>query len=92
MGLSGLWIGLTVALIYCAGFGVVMSVWTPDWEEEVRKVTKRVELDQEREQEHTESVISDTDDGSPRKRDRRWVAAEEGRVSRSTSYGGSEHS
>ncbi|KAJ3978511.1 hypothetical protein F5890DRAFT_1422548, partial [Lentinula detonsa] len=32
LGLASLWVGLTVALVYCAGFGVAMSVWTPDWE------------------------------------------------------------
>ncbi|KAJ4480198.1 mate-domain-containing protein [Lentinula aciculospora] len=49
MGLLGLWVGLTVALVYCASFGVAMSVWTPDWEKEVIKVGKRVEQEGERE-------------------------------------------
>ncbi|KAK7031277.1 ethionine resistance protein [Paramarasmius palmivorus] len=42
-GLKGLWIGLTAALIWCSAVGVVLSIWTPDWNEEVRKVLARLE-------------------------------------------------
>ena len=45
MGLEGLWIGLTVALVYCAGCGVFLCLRT-DWDEEVRKVIARVEAEQ----------------------------------------------
>ncbi|KAJ3780403.1 hypothetical protein GGU10DRAFT_369460, partial [Lentinula aff. detonsa] len=46
LGLASLWVGLTVALVYCAGFGVAMSVWTPDWE----KVGREGEREREREE------------------------------------------
>src|SRR5882724_1436627 len=42
MKLLGLWIGLTVALVYCAIVGVWLCVRT-DWGDEVRKVQARVE-------------------------------------------------
>ncbi|KAF9064598.1 mate-domain-containing protein [Rhodocollybia butyracea] len=89
MGLEGLWVGLTVALVYCAGFGVVMSVWTPDWEEEVRKVATRIEDEGEREREREEreereqadSIRSSEVGGRSGKKRRRWVGSEEGRLS-----------
>ncbi|ESK90818.1 multidrug oligosaccharidyl-lipid polysaccharide flippase [Moniliophthora roreri MCA 2997] len=43
LGLQGLWIGITSALIWCGAVGVILSVWTPDWHEEVRKVLARLE-------------------------------------------------
>ncbi|KAJ7636892.1 MATE efflux family protein [Roridomyces roridus] len=46
-GLHGLWIGLTVSLVYCAVIGTWICVRT-DWEREVRKVQAR--LDGEREE------------------------------------------
>ncbi|THU97469.1 MATE efflux family protein [Dendrothele bispora CBS 962.96] len=45
MGLTGLWLGLTVALVICAVVGTVLCVWTPDWEKEVEKVMERLESD-----------------------------------------------
>ncbi|KAK1226834.1 ethionine resistance protein [Marasmius sp. AFHP31] len=42
-GLEGLWIGITSALIYCSVVGVLLSVVTPDWTEEVKKVAARLE-------------------------------------------------
>jgi len=45
MQLHGLWIGLTVSLVYCATIGVWICVRT-DWEREVEKVRKRVAADQ----------------------------------------------
>lgn len=41
LGLHGLWIGLTVSLVYCAVFGTLLCVRT-DWDREVRKVVARV--------------------------------------------------
>ncbi|KAJ7138459.1 MATE efflux family protein [Mycena crocata] len=40
-GLHGLWIGLTVSLVYCAVFGTMLCVRT-DWDHEVRKVLARI--------------------------------------------------
>ncbi|KIK58000.1 hypothetical protein GYMLUDRAFT_45564 [Collybiopsis luxurians FD-317 M1] len=74
MGLAGLWVGLTIALIYCAGFGIAMSVWTPDWEQEVKKVEKRVEEEGEREREREEQERERADS---RRKSRIWAAAED---------------
>ncbi|KAF7334239.1 RNA helicase [Mycena sanguinolenta] len=41
LGLHGLWIGLTVSLVYCAVFGTILCVRT-DWDREVRKVVARI--------------------------------------------------
>ncbi|KAJ6571996.1 mate-domain-containing protein [Mycena capillaripes] len=41
LGLHGLWIGLTVSLVYCAVFGTLLCVRT-DWDREVRKVVARI--------------------------------------------------
>lgn len=41
MGLHGLWIGLTVSLVYCAFFGTILCV-RADWNHEVWKVTRRL--------------------------------------------------
>ncbi|KIK58018.1 hypothetical protein GYMLUDRAFT_60896 [Collybiopsis luxurians FD-317 M1] len=49
MGLAGVWVALTFALVYIASFGLVMSVRTPNWEEEVRKAEMRVALEGEKE-------------------------------------------
>ncbi|KAJ7669264.1 MATE efflux family protein [Mycena polygramma] len=40
-GLHGLWIGLTVSLVYCAVFGTLLCVRT-DWDHEVQKVAARI--------------------------------------------------
>ncbi|KAI1798396.1 MATE efflux family protein [Ganoderma leucocontextum] len=44
MELDGLWIGLTVSLVYCAAVGVWLCLNT-DWEREVEKVRIRLEAD-----------------------------------------------
>jgi len=44
MGLEGLWIGLSLALIAVAGVGFWLAL-TADWEKEVRKVKERLEAD-----------------------------------------------
>ncbi|KZT10436.1 MATE efflux family protein [Laetiporus sulphureus 93-53] len=47
MQLYGLWIGLTVSLVYCAAIGVWICVRT-DWEREVEKVRQRLAIDRDR--------------------------------------------
>lgn len=44
MALHGLWIGLTVSLVYAATIGVWICLRT-DWEREVRKVMMRLEAE-----------------------------------------------
>ncbi|KAF5349339.1 hypothetical protein D9758_011758 [Tetrapyrgos nigripes] len=44
LGLAGLWIGLTVSLIYCSFFGTILC-WRTDWEREVEKVKERLRGD-----------------------------------------------
>ncbi|KAH9896671.1 MATE efflux family protein [Cubamyces lactineus] len=44
MQLHGLWVGLTVSLVYCAAVGVWLCLRT-DWEREVEKVRVRLEAD-----------------------------------------------
>lgn len=41
LGIHGLWIGLTVSLVYCAVIGTYICVST-NWEKEVTKVTARL--------------------------------------------------
>jgi len=47
MKLYGLWIGLTVSLIYCSAWGVYLCVRT-DWKKEVQKVLDRLEAETKR--------------------------------------------
>lgn len=49
MGLQGLWLGLTVSLVYCAFFGSLLCLRT-DWEHEVTKVMKRLEEEKKKTQ------------------------------------------
>ncbi|KAI9510175.1 MATE efflux family protein [Russula earlei] len=51
MGLHGLWYGLTLSLIYCATAGVWIALKT-DWNREVEKVRKRLEVDKANRDEH----------------------------------------
>ncbi|KAI0318084.1 MATE efflux family protein [Amylostereum chailletii] len=44
MGLHGLWIGLTVSLVYAAVAGIYLTLVT-DWNKEVRKVMERLEIE-----------------------------------------------
>lgn len=44
MDLHGLWIGLTVSLVYSAAIGVWICM-KADWEREVEKVRDRLEAD-----------------------------------------------
>jgi len=41
MGLAGLWVGLTISLVYTAAIGVTVCLRT-DWEREVKKVEARL--------------------------------------------------
>ncbi|KAG7092076.1 hypothetical protein E1B28_008455 [Marasmius oreades] len=43
LGLQGLWIGITLALVICSFIGVLLSVVTPDWNKEVIKVMTRLQ-------------------------------------------------
>ncbi|KAG1725060.1 MATE efflux family protein [Suillus paluster] len=44
MGLVGLWLGLTVSLVYCSAWGIYMCI-TADWQKEVRKVLDRLAVE-----------------------------------------------
>ncbi|TFK41570.1 MATE efflux family protein [Crucibulum laeve] len=44
LGLHGLWIGLTIALVYCAVFGTVFCLRT-DWDYEAKKVYDRLKAE-----------------------------------------------
>ena len=56
MGLIGLWVGLTMALVYCSAAGLWICLRT-DWEKEVRKVVMR--MDKERVE--SERFVTDTE-------------------------------
>jgi MATE family multidrug resistance protein len=45
LGLAGLWIGLTLSLMYCAAFGLYICLIKTDWDRELRKVEARLEAD-----------------------------------------------
>ena len=42
LGLAGLWMGLTVALVYSATIGAFIGVARADWEVEIEKARGRV--------------------------------------------------
>ena len=49
--MKGLWIGLTLALVYCAAVGVYLCLIT-DWQKEVEKVAVRLAADRKLEGSH----------------------------------------
>lgn len=53
MGLVGLWVGLTLALVYCSAWGIYLCI-TADWQKEVRTVLDR--LAGYGEQEHSQDL------------------------------------
>ncbi|ETW75964.1 multidrug flippase [Heterobasidion irregulare TC 32-1] len=57
MKLQGLWIGLTVSLVYCAVVGVHLCLAT-DWDVEVRKVMDRLAMDKQGHQDIEQSSHS----------------------------------
>ena len=57
MGISGLWIGLTVSLVYCAFFGTLLCM-RADWDREVWKVMQRLE---ERDKSHGQANVNHVD-------------------------------
>jgi len=57
MQLHGLWVGLTVSLIYCATGGVWLCLRT-DWNEEVRKVMARIEAENKQGREDVEGAVN----------------------------------
>ncbi|KAG6826146.1 hypothetical protein H0H87_007840 [Tephrocybe sp. NHM501043] len=63
MQLHGLWIGLTVSLIYCSFFGTLLSLRT-NWDKEVWKVMQRL-----KEQDKFERETRDGGDVEGRYRD-----------------------
>jgi MATE family multidrug resistance protein len=44
MGLVGLWVGITISLIYCSGWGTYLCM-TTDWQREVKKVSDRLAVE-----------------------------------------------
>ena len=57
MQLHGLWVGLTVSLIYCAMGGVWLCLRT-DWNKEVRKVMARIEAENKQGREDVEGAVN----------------------------------
>ena len=55
MQLHGLWVGLTVSLIYAAAIGVWICLRT-DWDREVQKVRIRLEADRKHMQNDVEAM------------------------------------
>lgn len=47
MGLHGIWIGLTVSLVYCAVFGTWIGLRT-DWQRQVEKVERRLAAERDK--------------------------------------------
>ncbi|KAK7031271.1 ethionine resistance protein [Paramarasmius palmivorus] len=56
LGLHGLWIGLTISLIYCSIFGSAMCLRT-DWNREVEKVMERIANDHHDKSDTTQQPI-----------------------------------
>lgn len=46
LGIYGLWIGLTLSLIYCSFIGTCVCLRT-DWDKEVKKVFQRLKEDEQ---------------------------------------------
>ncbi|KAG1762822.1 MATE efflux family protein [Suillus occidentalis] len=44
IGLVGLWVGITAALVYCSAWGTYLCI-TTDWQKEVRKALDRLAVD-----------------------------------------------
>jgi len=61
-GLRGLWIGLTVSLIYCSLLGTILCLKT-DWDHEVEKVRLRMRKEERRNQRGS-TQSEDTNDGA----------------------------
>ncbi|KIY45098.1 MATE efflux family protein [Fistulina hepatica ATCC 64428] len=57
MGIRGLWVGLTLALVYCALIGTVLCLRT-DWHREVIKVKSRLEAEEAQEQARREQTLA----------------------------------
>lgn len=55
MALHGLWVGLTVSLVYCAAVGLWLCL-SADWEREVSKVRARLAADQKQDYRHDEEA------------------------------------
>jgi len=57
LGLAGLWIGLTVSLVYVATVGVIVCLRT-DWDREVKKVEARLRDAQKGRAQHDAGVAA----------------------------------
>jgi MATE family multidrug resistance protein len=44
IGVMGLWMGITVALVYCSAWGTYLCI-SADWQKEVRKALGRLAFD-----------------------------------------------